>query len=125
MNRKTLLALSIFATLSAIPVFGQTVVNEVRLHVRFQFRAGQEVLPAGSYQITYDPGFPDSVKVRKVGDNTAKVVGIIARLARDNSSNDRPRLVFDTQNDQQILSEIWAPWSRRVPSVCDGEGAQA
>ena len=104
-----LIAMSFLTMLAVMPAFGQTAANERRVNVPFKFSAGDTVLPAGLYEITYDSGRPWVVNVRNSNDNKTVAVRIITLLARDSSSKEKIRLVFDTAGEQQFLSEVWLP----------------
>ena len=109
MVQKPIWALSMLIVFAVTPAFTQSSANAGRVSIPFQFQAGQKTLPAGSYRITHEGSTPTVLRVSESSKKETVYVKIITRLAREDSSQGGTRLVFDSQGDQRILSEVWLP----------------
>jgi hypothetical protein len=86
--------------LAALAAFGQA---PLRAKIDFPFTAGTKVLPAGTYEFTWN----DNSQTFLVTDNAKNesLVPIITRVA--SMMPDLDAVVFDVVGDKHILSEVW------------------
>jgi hypothetical protein len=80
--------------------------------IPFEFHAGKETLPSGTYSFTFNDS-SDDVSVARIG--TIPRAGrhdvrlpVVTRLGA-HSSPDEGTLVFDKLNGVRTLSEVWIP----------------
>jgi hypothetical protein len=107
MKIATLMAMSIFAVLTVTSAFGQ--VAPQRVNISFQFTVGKKVFPPGQYEVAHEKESTPFVTIRGANGKSAMQVKVITLLARENSSENTMRLVFDKVGDAQVLSEVWIP----------------
>ena len=99
-------ALAGLVGLGAGAVYAQ---SSERLHanVPFEFKVGQAVLPAGSYDLTYDATESGVLTVRSV-DGRHSAVALTEGVTTDNPQKDAT-LVFDRQGSGYTLSRVFGP----------------
>lgn len=80
-----------------------------RLHVNvpFEFKVGQAVLPAGSYDLTYDATESGVLFVRSQ-DGRHTAVALTEGVSTANPQKD-PTLVFDRQGSGYTLARVFGP----------------
>jgi hypothetical protein len=75
--------------------------QDLRTHIPFEFKAGETVLPAGTYDITTAFGSPSVVKLRWERGG----VILMTNVSSDNKRGD-PQLTFRRYGDQYFLRDI-------------------
>ena len=86
----------------------QGYAQEVTARIPFGFRAGDAVLTAGTYTVSYDESRPRVLTIRGP-DGSSHDVRIITRLAQKDPPSLDTYLVFDKVRDVYSLSEFWLP----------------
>ncbi len=100
LNRRFLIPM--VALLAAAPVFGQ--VAKFRANIPFEFRIGNEVLPAGQYDLRIDPA-DHRLMVSQIGGET--VVVTWALNTQRPSTPAYSSVVFDKYGDTYFLRQVW------------------
>lgn len=102
-----LLVISLLAVLSLSVISAQSLANKV--DVGFQFTAGGQDLPAGSYRVKMAKDDSGQVKLILLGQGTETHLPVITRLASVGGPTRFVQLVFDSSEDKRTLSEVWLP----------------
>jgi len=87
--------------------------NEIVTKVPFEFSAGDQSFPAGSYRLTIlRKGGAQEVQIRGEKGEAPVTLVPVTRLARQHMG-DAPKssLVFDKADGKHLLSEVWFPGS--------------
>ena len=87
--------------------------DSVTARIPFQFKAGRQVLPAGTYVITFDKANPKNLTIRAQGGSAAANVPIITQLAVQDPVGAEAHLVFDKVENEHTIAEFW-------PAKADG-----
>lgn len=103
---------SIVAVLAGLVGLGGGTVyaqgsEHLRANVPFDFKVGQVVLPAGSYDVTYDVAQSGVLTVRS-HDGRHYAVALTEGVSTGNP-NKRATLVFDRQGSGYTLSGVFGP----------------
>ncbi len=91
-------------TACGVACYGQ----DVTANIPFEFHAGEAVLPAGTYTISYSEAEPRNLTLQRP-DGTHHVVRIITRLAQKETPDLDTYLIFDKVGDVYLFSEFWLP----------------
>jgi hypothetical protein len=78
----------------------------LQVHVAFDFRVGHKVLPAGTYDLSYDASEP-VLFVRSVDGHHNAVV--LTERTITNAPQPDARLVFDHDRSGYVLSKVFGP----------------
>lgn len=99
-----LAAFAVAALLYAAPVSAQT--HLMRVNIPFQFAAGNEVLPAGEYEVVLDP----FARILLRNSAQTSFIALSAKSERGSGSNLSPgALWFDRYADTLFLIAAWTP----------------
>ncbi len=99
-----LLCVLLVIAMGGIPGYAQTVSAKIP----FEFRAGEAVLPAETYTISYSEANPWILTFQGT-DGSKHEVRIITRLAQRETPSLDTYLVFDKIGDVYLFSEFWLP----------------
>ncbi len=81
--------------------------DSVTARIPFQFKAGKQVLPAGTYVITFDKASPKAITLRAQGGTATARVPIVTALAVQDLSGAEAHLVFDKVENEHTIAEFW------------------
>ena len=98
-----LIAIATFATAFTANVSGQTA-KTVRANVKFDFRIGDRLYPAGEYRIESISGLNDVLRIGSVSD-VNKSEFIFANQSNAGRTQ-TPRLVFQKDGEDYFLTKI-------------------
>ncbi len=87
--------------------------DSVTARIPFQFKAGKQVLPAGTYVVTFDKANPKAVSLRAQGGGATVDVPVITALAVQDLTGAEAHLVFDKVDNEHTIAEFW-------PAKADG-----
>ena len=95
-----------------------------RLHVNvpFDFKVGQAVLPAGSYDLTYDATGEPSVLMVRSQDGRHVAVALTEGVSTGNPKRDAT-LVFDHQESGYTLAKVFGPGENTGLEVVGSQAA--
>ncbi len=93
----------VFGSLGTAAIAASKVVVEVP----FEFTAGNQNLPAGTYHFIEPTSGMNSLTIRNAASGESFMVPVITRLSRKNG--DAPAVVFDKVGDMHYLSEVYIP----------------
>ncbi len=96
-----LMTATLFVLMAAAPAHAQT--NAVRANVPFEFHAGNQMLPAGLYQITLDP-MTKRVTVRAIESGAGAYLAANQSSARAGAAE--AALAFNKYGDTYFLREV-------------------
>jgi hypothetical protein len=99
-----LLGAVLIIALEGMPAYAQ----DVTARIPFEFRAGEAVLPAETYTISYSEANPWTLAFRGT-DGSKHEVRIITRLAQKETPSLDTYLVFDKIGNVYLFSEFWLP----------------
>lgn len=95
------------AGLSAGRAYAQSS-ERLRAKVSFDFKVGQEVLPAGIYDLTYDASDSPGVLFVRNEDGRHSAVALTEGTSADKTYRDAT-LVFDRQGSDYVLAKVFGP----------------
>jgi hypothetical protein len=103
---------TIAAALAGLVALGAGTVyahgsESLRATVPFDFKVGQTLLPAGRYDVSYDPAESGVLTVRSE-DGRHTAVALTDGVSTGNSKKEG-RLVFDRQGSGYTLSRVFGP----------------
>jgi hypothetical protein len=108
LRTKNMLLGSLVMLLASLSAFPQTT-TAVRTNVPHPFMAGTQLVPAGSYQFTPDPGF-HFIRVVNSAKKVNVMVPVLTRTAAAlHTTPADAHVVFDKIGEKYILSELWLP----------------
>lgn len=96
--------------LSLLVFSGPAVAGEperLMVNVPHAFTVGEQLLPAGRYSVSTEPGDPARLHLHNSAGEACAWLPVITRLAQDSHEGTRARLVFDRVGGQCFLSEVW------------------
>ena len=96
-----LMTATLIALMTVAPATAQP--NAVRANVPFEFHAGNQMLPAGQYQITLDP-VSKQVTVRAIEGGAGAFLAACQSSARDGATE--TSLAFNKYGDTYFLREV-------------------
>ena len=99
-----LIAIATFATAFTANVSGQTA-KTVKANVKFDFRIGDRLYPAGEYRIESIRGLNDVLRIGSVSDSN-KAEFLLANQSNTGSSQ-TPRLVFEKYGEDYFLTKLF------------------
>lgn len=106
MKRTMLRATTILALvmgLAAVSVQAQAFLNREKFSVPFEFKVGNEVLPAGEYTV-----FVENQTIRLRGDDgTTNVIALAQRTIGTRNNDSEVKLTFRRYADHVYLSQVW------------------
>ncbi|MGA2859736.1 MAG: hypothetical protein ABSE40_22940 [Candidatus Sulfotelmatobacter sp.] len=101
--RSLVLAIAIVAVLAAWPVSMAAQMDPyLKVDVPFSFRAGNTLMPAGSYRITRKTQYGNTLQIEH---ETQAIVLSVERWQLEDSSV--PKVVFQRYGDTYFLSQVW------------------
>jgi hypothetical protein len=93
---------------------GQCAFAEsVTAKIPFQFKAGKQTLPAGTYVFTFDKAKPVNLSIKASGASTVATLPIITELAMQDKVGAEVHVVFDKVENEYTIAEFW-------PAKADG-----
>ncbi|MFN8007597.1 MAG: hypothetical protein U0V70_11340 [Terriglobia bacterium] len=101
---RMLFAVTLVSVLAGVSGYAQTA-NAVKASIPFEFRIGNESLPAGDYVISNVNGA--RVMIKNV--NGSKSVSPMTNDVQANRAASDGKLVFNRYGDLYFLSQIWTP----------------
>ena len=113
MKKKAIQICSFIALLVGLALSAQAQINtQYRTHIPFEFKVGNETLPAGDYIIaaTNPTTGWSALYIREVKSGEAKFVNVIPK--QENGRSMISNLLFARYGDRYFLAEI------RTPTLC-------
>ena len=100
-----------WAAVAAVLAAGQVPVmaDSFTANVPFEFHAGRQVLPAGTYVVSFSRGSAKVLTIKAQNGAAAATVPIITRLALRDKGSTEAHLVFDRVEGELTVAEFWAP----------------
>ncbi len=92
--------------------------SSLKAKVPFDFKIGNNVLPAGEYYVAKD-GRTGVLSVRSL--ETDAVVIFLADRVHSNETTEQARLVFNTYGDHYYLREVWMAGMSSGSSISKGK----
>jgi len=99
-----LIAIATFATAFTANVSGQTA-KTVRANVKFDFRIGDRLYPAGEYRIESMSAYNNVLRIGTVSD--ANKSEFIFAIQSNAGRSQTPRLVFQKDGENYFLTQIF------------------
>jgi hypothetical protein len=87
--------------------------ESVTARIPFQFKAGKQTLPAGTYVFTFDKARPVSLSIKASGAGGAATIPIVTELAMQDKVGTEAHVVFDKVENEYTMAEFW-------PAKADG-----
>ncbi len=107
-RRGILLATGLALVALAVPSFAETV--NMRIEIPFAFVAGNEVLPAGTYEVGVDRSYTFA-DFRSIDETRIhRVMLTTSRLERKPSESGVGTLQFQKYGDRLALRAVWNAW---------------
>lgn len=95
--------LALVMGLAAVSVQAQTFLNREKFTVPFEFKVGNQVLPAGEYTV-----FVENQTIRLRGDDgRTNVIAIAQRTIGKRNNDSEVKLTFRRSGDGVSLSQVW------------------
>ncbi len=105
MKKQTLTVLamaSLFVMLAVVPVSAGSF--KLRADIPFDFMAGNETLPAGTYTVTHPDGQHGVLLIRSWEEGAAFV---LTNALEANGTQDETKLIFNRYGDRYFLTQLW------------------
>jgi hypothetical protein len=103
--RKNIVVLSLVAVLTLMACTGFAGANVgMRIHVPFDFYAGEEQLPAGEYTFAMEPGLVATGSQVTVHSKDGK--GLCFLLAQPGTDETASRLMFNKYGNAHVLNSV-------------------
>jgi hypothetical protein len=107
MKRASLVVCALLLLVSCMGVGISHAQGSLKVSIPFQFHAGQNVLPAGSYRIMTKNILGKVLTLSSLDSNKSWQVPFVTRLAQ--RANKKVELAFDKVEGESYLSEIHIP----------------
>ncbi len=102
---KSLSTMTLLGIASVSAAFGQSS-QPLQAEIPFAFTVQDSILPAGSYQFTYN-NTSHRLSIRGLNQNSGSVLVTAAPTSASNHSNERARVTFHCYGRTCYLAEAW------------------
>jgi len=81
--------------------------ESVRAQIPFDFKVGRATLPAGEYQLRYDPAEAGSVLTVRSADGRHEAFALTEAVEARRGTPSTDKLVFEREGTSYVLSEVF------------------